>query len=129
MSGGRGRSGARPSPRPGHALTARGRPHNLSHVSTSALVILGFRLSRRAPTERYPYGLERAEDLAGVGIAMVTWVSAAFAGYESVRRHGCPESRSRQPARHASGARSSASRWRDAGPARPRVWRSTGYLL
>ena len=40
--------------------------HNLSDVSTSAVVFLGFRLSRRPPTERYPYGLERAEDLAGV---------------------------------------------------------------
>src|ERR1700684_1205025 len=39
--------------------------HNLSDVSTSAVVFLGFRLSRRPPTEKYPYGLERAEDLAG----------------------------------------------------------------
>jgi cation diffusion facilitator family transporter len=60
--------------------------HNLSDVSTSAVVFLGFRLSRRPPTERYPYGLERAEDLAGVGIAVVIWASAAFAGYESVRK-------------------------------------------
>ena len=60
--------------------------HNLSDVSTSALVFLGFRLSRRAPTERYPYGLERAEDLAGVGIAIVIWASAAFAGYQSVHK-------------------------------------------
>jgi hypothetical protein len=30
--------------------------HNLSDVSTSAVVFLGFRLSRRGPTERYPYG-------------------------------------------------------------------------
>jgi len=49
-------------------------------------VFLGFRLSRRPPTDRYPYGLERAEDLAGVGIAVVIWASAAFAGYESVRK-------------------------------------------
>src|SRR5262249_33298965 len=35
--------------------------HNLSDVSTSALVFLGFRVSRRVPTERYPYGYERAE--------------------------------------------------------------------
>src|SRR4051812_16061544 len=42
--------------------------HNLSDVSTSAVVFLGFRLSRRPPSERYPYGLERAEDLAGIGI-------------------------------------------------------------
>jgi cation diffusion facilitator family transporter len=60
--------------------------HNLSDVSTSAVVFLGFRLSRRPPTERYPYGLERAEDLAGVGIAVVIWVSAAFAWTESVRK-------------------------------------------
>ena len=60
--------------------------HNLSDVSTSAVVFLGFRLSRRPPTEKYPYGLERAEDLAGIGIAIVIWASAAFAGLESVRK-------------------------------------------
>jgi cation diffusion facilitator family transporter len=60
--------------------------HNLSDVSTSAVVFLGFRLSRRPPTGRYPYGLERAEDLAGIGIAVVIWASAAFAGFESIRK-------------------------------------------
>jgi cation diffusion facilitator family transporter len=60
--------------------------HNLSDVSTSAVVFLGFRLSRRPPTDRYPYGLERAEDLAGIGIAVVIWASAAYAGFESVRK-------------------------------------------
>jgi cation diffusion facilitator family transporter len=60
--------------------------HNLSDVSTSAVVFLGFRLSRRGPTERYPYGLDRAEDLAGIGIAVVIWASAVFAGLESVRK-------------------------------------------
>jgi cation diffusion facilitator family transporter len=60
--------------------------HNLSDVSTSAVVFLGFRLSRKGPTERYPYGLDRAEDLAGIGIAVVIWASAAFAGYESIRK-------------------------------------------
>ena len=60
--------------------------HNLSDVSTSAVVFLGFRLSRRPPSERYPYGMERAEDLAGVGIAVVIWASAAFAGFESIRK-------------------------------------------
>ncbi len=45
--------------------------HNLSDVSTSAVVFLGFRISRRPPTERYPYGFERAEDLAGLGVALV----------------------------------------------------------
>lgn len=60
--------------------------HNLSDVSTSALVFLGFRASKKVPTERYPYGFERAEDLAGVGIAAVIWSSAVFAGIESIRK-------------------------------------------
>jgi divalent metal cation (Fe/Co/Zn/Cd) transporter len=42
--------------------------HNLSDISTSAVVYFGFRLSRRSPTEKYPSGVERAEDLAGIGI-------------------------------------------------------------
>jgi cation diffusion facilitator family transporter len=65
--------------------------HNLSDVSTSLLVFIGFRASRKAPTDRYPYGCERAEDLAGVGIAVVIWASAAVAGAESIAkllRHG-----------------------------------------
>ncbi len=60
--------------------------HNLSDVSTSAVVFLGFRISRRTASERYPYGLERAEDLAGLGVALVIWASAVFAGVESVRK-------------------------------------------
>ena len=57
--------------------------HNLSDVSTSAVVFLGFRISKRKPSAGYPYGYERAEDLAGLGVALVIWLSAAFAGYES----------------------------------------------
>ena len=60
--------------------------HNLSDVSASAVVFVEFRLSRKPPTNRYPYGLERAEDLAGIGIAAVIWASATFAGYESIRK-------------------------------------------
>ena len=57
--------------------------HNLSDVSTSAVVFLGFRISKRKPSAAYPFGYERAEDLAGLGVALVIWLSAAFAGYES----------------------------------------------
>lgn len=60
--------------------------HNLSDVSTSAVVFIGFRASRKRATERYPYGFERAEDVAGVGIAVVIWASAVFAGVESIRK-------------------------------------------
>jgi len=60
--------------------------HNLSDVSTSAVVFLGFRVSKRPASRSHPYGYERAEDLAGLGVAMVIWVSAVFAGYESYRK-------------------------------------------
>lgn len=60
--------------------------HNLSDVSTSAVVFLGFRISKRPATTTYPYGLERAEDLAGLGVALVIWLSAVFAGVESYRK-------------------------------------------
>ena len=60
--------------------------HNLSDVSTSALVYFGFKLSERPPSRKYPYGLERAEDLAGLGVALVIRASAVFAGYESYRK-------------------------------------------
>jgi cation diffusion facilitator family transporter len=60
--------------------------HNLSDVSTSLVVFLGFHVSRRAASERYPYGLERAEDLAGLGVAVVIWASAVFAGIESIHK-------------------------------------------
>jgi cation diffusion facilitator family transporter len=60
--------------------------HNLSDVSTSAVVFLGFRVSKKPASRGHPYGYERAEDLAGLGVALVIWLSALFAGYESYRK-------------------------------------------
>jgi len=60
--------------------------HNLADVSTSAVVFLGFFVSKRRPSAEYPYGYERAEDLAGLGVALVIWASALFAGYESYQK-------------------------------------------
>src|ERR1700730_17188449 len=60
--------------------------HNLSDVSTSAVVFLGFRVSKKPASRTHPYGYERAEDLAGLGVALVIWLSAVFAGYESYRK-------------------------------------------
>jgi cation diffusion facilitator family transporter len=57
--------------------------HNLSDVSTSLVVFLGFWISKRKPSPTHPYGYERAEDIAGLGIALVIFASAAFAAYES----------------------------------------------
>jgi cation diffusion facilitator family transporter len=60
--------------------------HNLADVSTSAVVFVGFRVSRRPATRTYPYGYERAEDLAGLGIALVILGSAVFAGWQSFQK-------------------------------------------
>lgn len=57
--------------------------HNLSDVSTSGVVLFGFRISRRPPSATHPYGYERAEDLAGLAVALVVWASAVFAGVVS----------------------------------------------
>jgi len=68
--------------------------HNLSDVSTSAVVFVGFLVSRHRATHRYPYGFERAEDLAGIGVVAMIWASAVLAGWESYRKlvgHGATQ--------------------------------------
>ena len=60
--------------------------HNLSDVSTSAVVFAGFRLSKRPASASHPYGWERAEDLAGLGVALVIWASAVLAALFSLHK-------------------------------------------
>jgi len=60
--------------------------HNLSDVSTSLVVFIGFRVSKRPATSSHPYGYERAEDLAGLGVALVIWASAALAAVVSIHK-------------------------------------------
>ena len=60
--------------------------HNLSDVSTSLAVFVGFRFSCRHATSDHTYGYDRAEDLAGLGVALAIWASAIFAGIVSVHK-------------------------------------------
>ncbi|NNN16039.1 MAG: cation transporter [Acidimicrobiaceae bacterium] len=60
--------------------------HNLADVSTSLVVFIGLRVSKRPATDTHPYGWERAEDIAGLGVALVIWISAAFAAYISIQK-------------------------------------------
>ncbi|MHB1584142.1 MAG: cation diffusion facilitator family transporter [Acidimicrobiales bacterium] len=60
--------------------------HNLSDVSTSLVLFVGFRLSRRRPSRSHPYGYERAEDLAGLAVALVIWAGAVVAAIVSVHK-------------------------------------------
>lgn len=60
--------------------------HNFSDAATAVPLWIAFTLSRRRPSPRFPYGLGRVEDLAGVTIVFVILFSAVAAGYESVYR-------------------------------------------
>lgn len=60
--------------------------HNFSDALTAVPLWIAFVLGRRTATRRYTYGYGRAEDLAGVFIVFMIALSAAVAGYESIRR-------------------------------------------
>ena len=60
--------------------------HNLADVSTSLALVVGFRFSRRPATPDHTYGFDRAEDLAGVGVALTIWASAVFAATVSIQK-------------------------------------------
>ncbi|MET8849231.1 cation diffusion facilitator family transporter [Amycolatopsis sp. NPDC004625] len=60
--------------------------HNFADALTAVPLGIAFLLGRRAATQRYTYGLGRAEDLAGVVVVLAVAASAAVTGYESVRR-------------------------------------------
>jgi cation diffusion facilitator family transporter len=60
--------------------------HNLGDGANSIPLLIAFSLQRRARTRRFTYGYGRTEDLAGVIIVVLIAVSAAVAGYESIRK-------------------------------------------
>lgn len=60
--------------------------HNLGDGANSIPLLIAFALQRRGRSRRFTYGYGRTEDLAGVIIVALIAVSAAVAGYESVRK-------------------------------------------
>lgn len=60
--------------------------HNAGDALTAVPLGIAFLVGRRAANRRYTYGFGRAEDLAGIVIVLTIAASAAFAGYEAVRR-------------------------------------------
>ena len=58
--------------------------HNFSDALTAIPLGIAFVLGRKLATRRYTYGYGRAEDLAGVSIVIMIFLSALVAGYESV---------------------------------------------
>jgi cation diffusion facilitator family transporter len=60
--------------------------HNFADAFTALPLWLAFSLGRRRPTERYPFGYGRAEDLAGTAVVIMIALSAAFAAWEAIDR-------------------------------------------
>ncbi len=60
--------------------------HNFADALTAVPLAIAFSLGRRAATRRFTYGYGRAEDLAGIIIVLIIAASAAFTGYEAVKR-------------------------------------------
>lgn len=60
--------------------------HNFADATTAIPLWFAFILARRKPSRTFPYGLGRAEDLAGIMIVLIILFSALVAGYEAVTR-------------------------------------------
>ena len=60
--------------------------HNFGDAATAVPLWVAFALSKLKPCKRFPYGLGRVEDLAGVSIVLIILFSAIVAGYEAIDR-------------------------------------------
>lgn len=65
--------------------------HNLADALTSIPLWIAFVVGRWPANRRYTYGYGRAEDIAGLAIVLMIALSAALAGWESVRKLVSPE--------------------------------------
>jgi cation diffusion facilitator family transporter len=60
--------------------------HNFADAFTALPLWLAFSLGRRQPSDRYPFGYGRAEDLAGGAVVAMIALSATFAAWEAIDR-------------------------------------------
>src|SRR5258706_10495188 len=65
--------------------------HNVSDALTAIPLWIAFMLARRPATRRYTYGYGRAEDIAGVIIVLMIFLSSLVAAYESSQKLLHPE--------------------------------------
>jgi cation diffusion facilitator family transporter len=65
--------------------------HNVGDATTAIPLWIAFALGRRKPNQRFTYGYGRVEDLAGVAIVVIIFLSAVVAGYESIDRFFHPQ--------------------------------------
>jgi len=60
--------------------------HNFGDAATAVPLWIAFKLTKRAPNNRFTYGYGRMEDLAGVIIILLIFLSVLTVGYESFLR-------------------------------------------
>ena len=65
--------------------------HNAGDALTSVPLGVAFLLTRAKPSPRFAYGYGKAEDLAGVAIVAIIFLSALITGYESLERLRQPQ--------------------------------------
>ena len=65
--------------------------HNLSDALVALPLWFAFSISKRKPTQHYPYGYYRVEDLAGLGVLLAIFASGIWTGWESIQRIINPE--------------------------------------
>ena len=57
--------------------------HGLGNAFTTLPLWVAFALGRKKPTKQFPYGYQRAEDVAGILILLFIAATSALVGYES----------------------------------------------
>lgn len=60
--------------------------HNFADAGTAVPLWIAFTLGRRRPTRRFPYGLGRGEDLAGLVVVVAIAASAVLAAWQGIER-------------------------------------------
>jgi cation diffusion facilitator family transporter len=60
--------------------------HNFGDATTAIPLWIAFALAHRPPSRRFTYGYGRVEDVAGVLIVLIIFISAVVAGYQAVQR-------------------------------------------
>jgi cation diffusion facilitator family transporter len=65
--------------------------HNVGDAFTAIPLGAAFLLGRKPASDRFPYGLHRTEDLAGLAIVAIIFLSGAYAIYEAITRFINPQ--------------------------------------
>ncbi len=58
--------------------------HSFGHAVTTIPLVIAFKLGARQPNKRYNYGYRRAEDVAGLFIVFVIFLTVLYIVYESI---------------------------------------------